>query len=211
VAKEKIQHLLDAADNKTYAEAAGIELADEPAPLYQLLMLTVLLSHRIDADIAVDAARELISAGATTAQRMIDLSWQERVDAVGRAHFKRYDESTATRLGDSAQELIDRYGGDLRELARAAGEDRGQAAELLQEFAGVGPLGAEIFLREAQTVWSWVRPYLGARAARTAKDIGVPHTARGLANALGDDDLAHISAALIRYATDSDVRHRMTG
>ena len=210
MANEKIQQLLDVAGNQTYAQSAGIDLADEPAPLYQLLMLTVLLSHRIDADIAVDAARELIAAGGTTARHMVELSWQQRVDAVGRAHYKRYDESTATRLGESAQELIDRYDGDLRRLADAADRDRARANALLQEFTGIGPLGADIFLREVQTVWTWLQPYLGERAAETAEQIGIPHTEQGLAHATGVDDLSHVSAALIRYATDSAVRDRMT-
>jgi endonuclease III len=209
MARDTIDRLVAAAGDQTYAEAAGIELSDEPAPLWQLLMLTVLLSHRIDSGIAVNAARELIAAGATTARRAVELSWQDRVDAVGRAHFKRYDESTATRLGDCAQQVIDRYDGDLRGLADAAGGDRGRAADLLQDFPGVGPLGADIFLREAQTVWSWLRPYLGRRAGEAAAELGIPHTERGLADATGDDDLARVTAALIRYATDRDVRRQL--
>jgi hypothetical protein len=43
----------------TYAHHAGITLRDTPAPLYQLLVLTTLLSVRVQADLAVDAAREL--------------------------------------------------------------------------------------------------------------------------------------------------------
>ena len=210
MANDRVDQLLAAAGGQTYAEAAGIELADEPAPLYQLLMLTVLLSHRIGTDIAVDAARELIEAGATTARHMTELTWQQRVDAEGRAHFKRYDESTATRLGQSAQQLIDRYDGDLRRLAEAAGRNRARASALLQEFTGVGPVGADIFLREVQAVWTWLRPYLGERAGQTATELGIPDTERGLAEAIGDDDLAHVTAALIRYSTDREVRERMT-
>lgn len=37
----------------TFAEDAGIALADEPAPLFQLLVLAELLSARIGAGIAV--------------------------------------------------------------------------------------------------------------------------------------------------------------
>jgi hypothetical protein len=33
-----------------------------------------------------------------------------------RAHYRRYDESTATALGEGAQLLIDRWHGDLRRL-----------------------------------------------------------------------------------------------
>ena len=93
-------------------------------------------------------------------------------------------------------------------MAEAAGADRDRAGELLQEFTGIGPLGADIFRREAQAVWPWLRPYLGERAAQTAQDLGVPHTERGLATAVGDNDLSAVSAALIRYATDASVRAR---
>jgi hypothetical protein len=40
---------------RTYAQEAGIRLADQPAPLYQLLVLATLISARISADIAAAA------------------------------------------------------------------------------------------------------------------------------------------------------------
>jgi len=109
------RRLLDEA-GRTYADEAGIRLTDQPAPLYRLLVLSVLLSTRIKADIAVAAARELADAGMGTPKAMLEASWQDRVDALGRAHYKRYDESTATALGDGALLLLDEYAGDLRKL-----------------------------------------------------------------------------------------------
>ena len=41
----------------TFAEDAGIQLADEPAPLFQLLVLCMLQAKPIRATVAVDAAR----------------------------------------------------------------------------------------------------------------------------------------------------------
>ena len=63
-------------------------------PLFQLLVLTILLSVRIRADIAVDAARELFRAGWRTPKAMSESTWKQRVEALGRAHYVRYDEST---------------------------------------------------------------------------------------------------------------------
>jgi endonuclease III len=74
---------------RTYAEDAGIRLADKPAPLYQLLVLATLLSARISSDIATTATRELFAAGYTTPKAMQEASWQQRVDALGRAHYRR--------------------------------------------------------------------------------------------------------------------------
>src|SRR5919106_1640740 len=100
----------------TYAEQAGIRLRDAPAPLYQLLVLSVLLSARISADIAAAAAQELFKAGFRTPKAMRDATWQQRVDALGRGHYRRYDERTSTMLGNGAELVIDRWNGDLRRL-----------------------------------------------------------------------------------------------
>ena len=47
---------------------------------------------------------------------MSEAGWQDRVDALGRAHYRRYDERTATMLGDGADLLSGRWHGDLRKL-----------------------------------------------------------------------------------------------
>ena len=101
-----VQALLDRF-GRTYAEQAGIRLADKPSPLYQLLVLATLLSARISADIAVAAAKELFAAGYRTPQRMRQATWQDRVDALGRGHYRRYDELTSTILGEAAELLLD--------------------------------------------------------------------------------------------------------
>src|SRR5918999_1443479 len=97
---------------QTYAEEAGIKLKDQPASLFQLLVLANLLSARINASIAVAAARELFAAGGRTPAGMGKLSWQDRADALGRDRYVRYDQSTSTRLGTVAQRVTDDYGGD---------------------------------------------------------------------------------------------------
>ena len=119
---------------RTYAEDAGIRLTARPGPLYQLLVLTSLLGKRISADVAVAAARELFQAGLKTPQSMLDASWQERVDALGRGHYRRYDESTSRLLAEAAKHCLERWGGDLRRLRREANGDRRRLNELLTEF-----------------------------------------------------------------------------
>lgn len=184
----------------TYADEAGTALADEPAALFQLLVLAELLSARIGADIAVAAATELRQAGFTSPEAMLAASWQDRVDALGRGHYRRYDERTATQLGELAELVRDTYGGDLRKLAEAADGDVDRAAGLLQEVKGIGPTGAAVFLREVQAVWPWVRPYLDDRALAGAERAGLPAETRELAGLVTGDDLARFAAALVRVA-----------
>ncbi|MFI7703365.1 endonuclease [Nonomuraea sp. NPDC049480] len=186
---------------RTFAGEAGIKLSDQPKPLYQLLVLATLLSARISADVAVSAAKELFKAGYGTPKGMLEASWQDRVDALGRGHYRRYDERTATMLGNGAELLTDRWKGDLRRLRdEAKGEDR-RIASLLMEFPGIGPTGADIFLREVQAVWPQVAPHLDQRVLDGAGKLGLPRQARPLAAlAHSNDELARLSAALVRVS-----------
>jgi endonuclease III len=199
--QERMVKLLLDRYGSRYAEEAGIQLGDTPGPLYQLLVLATLLSARISAGLAVRAARELFAAGYRTPAAMAAASWQDRVDALGRGGYRRYDESTATRLGNAADLLIRRWRGDLRGLRRAAGEPHGDAAALLMEFPGIGPAGASIFLREVQDVWPELSPYADGLMARGARRLGLPDDHRSLSGLLAaSGEPATLAAALVRVA-----------
>ncbi|MFB4317916.1 endonuclease [Actinomadura sp. 21ATH] len=187
---------------RTYAEEAGIPLKDQPAALWKLLVLANLMSARITAGIALAAARELFEAGGGTPRGMGRLSWQDRVGALGRGHYVRYDESTATRLGEMAELVQDKYGGDLRRLPVTAERDVGRAGDLLREFKGIGPTGVDIFCREAQAVWPWLRPYFDDQARKGADRLGLPTDPEKLAAEVPGKELGRFAAALVRAARD---------
>lgn len=187
---------------RTYAEQAGITLRDKPSPLYQLLVLTTLSSARISADIAAESARELFARGWRTPQRMRAATWQERVDALGRGGYRRYDESTADYLDASARVLIEDHRGDLRRL-RPGGEEAGTVEDLrtaVQRFPRIGPTGADVFCREVQAVWPQVRPFFDQRALEAADGLGYPTDPGRLAGLVAADDVARLSAALVRWS-----------
>lgn len=192
----------------TFAEEAGITLKDTPAPLYQLLVLATLLSTRIKADIAVAAARELFEAGWTTPEHLRESTWQQRVDALGRAHYRRYDEGTATRLGEGADLLLDRWHGDLRRLRDEAGDTAG-VLRALQEFPGIGPTGAAIFCREVQGVWPMLAPFADRRVADGAKKLGLPTDEQELAALVSAEDLPALVAACVRVALDDGLAEQV--
>lgn len=206
--RETVRTLLDEA-GRTYAAEAGIKLADKPAPLYRLLVLATLLSTRISADIAVAAARELTAAGMGTPKGMLEASWQDRVDALGRAHYKRYDEQTATALGDGARLLLEEYGVDLRKLRSKADGSARRIGELLTGFPRLGPVGASIFIREAQAVWPELRPALDRKVLDGARRIGLPDRADDLAKLAPRGDVTTLAAALVRVALDKKLAERV--
>jgi endonuclease III len=202
-----VQRLLTAAGT-TYAQEAGIRLKDKPMPLFQLLTLCMLASKPIDASIAVRAARELFTAGLRTPKAVLEADRSTMIAAFGRAHYVRYDESSATRLADIARTVRDDYSGDLRELAARSGHDIEAAKRLLTHFKGIGDTGAEIFLREVQDIWTWVRPHFDERAISAARDVGLP-TGVGKLGALSPRSNAEIAAALVRVSLDEGLRDKV--
>jgi hypothetical protein len=207
--REQVRSLLDE-HGTTYAEVAGITLRDKPAPLYQLLVLSTLSATRISADTAARAARELFAAGYLTPQKMRDATWQQRVDALGRGGYRRYDESTATQLEKAATFLVDTYRGDLRGI-RHAGDDVQRLQDRLVDFPRLGPTGAGIFCREVQDVWPEVRPFFDERAMRTARRLALPSDPHELANLAPDGEVARLAAALVRADLASKQPRRNTG
>jgi hypothetical protein len=194
----------------TYAEQAGIRLADKPSPLYQLLVLAVLLSTRINSDLAVAAARELFAVGCRTPSGMLAASWQDRVDALGRAHYVRYDESTATALGQGAELIQDQYRGDLRRLRQQADGDVAELERRLRQVPRLGPTGAAIFCREAQAVWPELRPYLDQRTVAGAGQVGLPTDPTQLARHVRPEELARLAAALVRVSRDRKLAEQLS-
>lgn len=196
----RVRELLDDC-GQTYAEEAGIKLADRPQPLYQLHVLATLLSARISADIAVAAARELFAAGYRSPDAMAGASWQDRVDALGRGHYKRYDERTATMLGEAAERLAEDYRGDLRRLRDEADGEAAGIARRLTRFPGIGPAGASIFLREVQETWPSVAPYVDDKMIAGARKAGLPAGRDEVAGLLAETrHPAALAAALVRVS-----------
>jgi endonuclease III len=192
----------------TYAEEAGIRLKDKPMPMFQLLVLCMLASKPIDAAIAMQAARELFRAGLRTPQAVLDAERATMIRAFGRAHYVRYDESSATRMVDIAAMARDEYGGDLRRLADRSERDVKAAARLLQRFKGIGATGADIYLREVQDIWTWVRPYFDDRAVKAARDLGLPGDP-GRLSELAPRGNARLAAALVRVSLDENLRDKV--
>jgi hypothetical protein len=199
-----LQVLLDL-HGKTYAEEIGIAVEkNTPAVLFQTLCAALLFSARIRAGVAVAAARALIEQGWTTPEKMAGSSWEERVRTLNQSGYARYDERTASMLGETAELALEKYAGDLRNLRQQAERDPGRERKLLKEFKGIGDVGVSIFFREVQAAWEELFPYLDERSAETAKGLGLPGEAEGLLKLAGAEDYPRLVAALIRMRLEGD-------
>jgi endonuclease III len=210
MAKPQLVRRLLAVAGTTYADEARIKIGDKPMPLFQLLVLCMLASKPIDASIAVAAARELFKAGLRTPEAVLAAERRTMISAFGRAHYVRYDESSATRLTDMAQLVHDQYSDDLRDIAESSRHEVSGARRMLKKFKGIGDTGADIYLREVQDTWTWVRPYFDDRARSTAKKLGLPSDPDALGK-LSPRNNARLAAALVRVSLDDNLRHQVTG
>ncbi len=89
--------------------------------------------------------------GLVTPEAILGAGWDRLVEVLDRAHYVRYDFSTATKLLEVCRTLKERYGSLANLLGRAKGpRDLGRR---LQEFKGIGPVTARIFLRGMRGTW----------------------------------------------------------
>jgi len=200
-----IETLLDV-HGRTYASQTRIRLArNTPAPLFQLLCLSLLLSARISSDVAVRSCRALFAAGWTTPDALAHSTWPDRTRVLNEAGYARYDESTSRMLGRTADTLLRRYGGDLRLLRDAADHDPAEERRLLQGFTGIGAVGASIFSREVQLVWDEQYPYADARALGAAERLGLGADTATLQRLTdGVEQFTTLVAALVRCSLAGD-------
>lgn len=191
---------------RTFASEAGIRLPrNTPAPLFQLLCLSLLISARISADIAVAAARALFDAGWTTPNKMAAATWEARTKVLNQSGYARYDESTSRYLEATAELLLEQHGGDLREVRRAADGDAIELRSRLTEHKGVGNVGADVFIREVQRVWPEFAPFVDDRTLEIADGLGLPDTAHGLRSEVDDvEEFTRLVAALVRSGLAGD-------
>lgn len=182
----------------SYPEELGLKSLSKPEAEFQLLVMATLMSARISSSIAFDAAKAISAAGFTTAEAMCKASRDDRVAVLNRAGYARYQERTATMLGQISERLLQRYDGDLGRLRREAGRDAGREHELLQQFKGIGKVGANIFCREVQLAWPELYPFADNKVTRSAAELGLPADARELSGLVAKKDFPRLLDALVR-------------
>lgn len=143
-----------ATDKKRLGPAdLGLDLGKgTDAPAFRWLVACSLFGARISQDLAAQAYRELDKLGVLTPDKLADAEWQDLVDALVRGGYRRYDESTARELIELGKRVRDEYGGHLTRLRRDV-DDRKALAKAVQQFKGVGPTAADIFVREFGPLW----------------------------------------------------------
>ncbi|MFF5181386.1 hypothetical protein ACFY2Q_25440 [Micromonospora sp. NPDC000316] len=189
-----------------FAERYGFRVTNNPASLFQVLYLAVLLARRGDFRRAVDGARALRDEGWDSAARLARSLDADRVRVLRESGQRGDVDALADVLGDLARTVVDRYRGDLRRLRASAHHDPIRERRLLAELPGVDAQVVDLFLREAQALWREVAPVADRRALAAARRLGLGRSADDLAGlASGESErLAWLVGALARV----DLEHR---
>jgi endonuclease III len=203
ISPKSIAEILLKEHGTTFAEELDIPIErNNPSALFQLLCAALLFSARIRKSLAIQAVKALNNQGWNTPEKMLQATWSERTQCLNQAGYARYDERTSTMLGETSQLLMDQYDGDLRQLRDAAEHDPKREHQLLMEFKGIGQVGANIFLREVQTVWDEAFPFADDRILETARALRLPDHADSLCKLVGDENFPRLVAALVRVRLD---------
>ena len=157
-----------------YSEELGIDLSERSDPTYfRWFLASLLFGARISETIAKNTYRSFIKHGLTSPKRVLDAGWDFLVYPVMReGGYVRYDGRKSTQVLRDCERLIADYGGSLSRLHDEARDARDLEDRLLA-FYGIGPVTANIFLRELRPFWAKADPDPLPAVKRLAKGLSI--------------------------------------
>lgn len=164
--------------------------------LFELLCLSIMAGTGTGGWAPWAALAGLKEENLGTPERMAASPWKQKVHVLNDAGFVRSPERTALILTRTAEEVRDRYDGDLGNLREAAGRDPQKERELLRELKGMNDTRVDLFFREAQSGWSELNPFADEPVLRAAGRLGLCTDVDELADSVGRDRFPRLIAAL---------------
>lgn len=171
---EKRPTLAELEKSPLYSETLGIDLsAGTEAEIFRWFLASRLFGGRISETIATHTYQSFIRHGLTTPDKILAAGWDFLVNPVMReGGYVRYDESRSSQLLRNCERLLKEYDGKLSELHEQAA-DNADLEKRLEAFSGVGPVTANIFLRELRPWWKKADPEPLPAVYRTAEKLGI--------------------------------------
>jgi endonuclease III len=154
---------------RLYSEELGIDASKEP---FKWLLASMLFGARISTSIAKKTYEEYEKAGLTSPEKLTSTDMKTLIEIHGRGGYARYDGITAEYVTGVARKLLADYDGKIENLDRVS---RGSEdlEHRLEEFRGIGPVTANIFLRELRGVWKNADPQPTDIEILAAKNLGI--------------------------------------
>ncbi len=189
---------------RKYSDILGIRVGGgKDSELFKWFIASILLGKRIGETLALRAYRQLEADGLLSFSRMSNASWDGLVASLDAGGYVRYDFSTASTLQETMGLLGRKYRGSMNALHETAKDDADLEARLI-EFRGVGPVTANIFLRELRGAWRKADPQLGDLAEKAANELGIKDPkAFWKRNRVRGYDFVNFETALMRLGREA--------
>jgi hypothetical protein len=142
-----------------YSEELGISLRQRTdAAYFRWFLASLLFGARISETTAKNTYRVFVRRHLITPAKIVAAGWDFLVYPVMReGGYVRYDGRKSTQILRDCETLLSSYGGSLRRLHDTACDARDLGDRLLA-FYGIGPVTANIFLRELRPYWPKADP-----------------------------------------------------
>ncbi len=140
--------------SRLYSEELCIELKkNTDAELFKWFLASILFGARISETTSKRTYRTFEKYDLLKLSKILDAGWSFLVNPVMReGGYIRYDEKASTQILRNCETLIKEYGGSLKKLHKRAKNNEDLEIKLMN-FYGIGPITANIFLRELRPFW----------------------------------------------------------
>lgn len=119
--------------------------------LFKWFLACLLFGKPIQQQVAKRTFDEFVKEELVTPDAIISAGWDKLVEVLDRGHYVRYDFSTATKLLEICQKLKKDYQ-SVNHLLKSA-KNKNDLKQKLLDFKGIGPVTADIFLKETDPVF----------------------------------------------------------
>lgn len=142
-----------------YSQDLGIDLkSGTEQELFKWFLACLLFGKPIQQHVAERTYFEFEKAGIVSLDTILNAGWHKLVSVLDKGHYVRYDYSTASKLLSICKQIKKKYG-SLGNLMKES-EDMIDLKRRLEDFDGIGPVTARIFVRDVR---KYLRKGKGAR------------------------------------------------
>lgn len=157
-----------------FAKALGIRLVPDGEPeIFKWFLASFLYGARISETIATRTYRQFERGKVLRPEAIRSTGWDGLVRILDDGGYVRYDFSTATKLLALSADLLGQYSGKLTNVHAAADGPRDLEARLQDIGKGIGPVTADIFLRELRGIWPKAEPLPSDLVVLAARHLGL--------------------------------------
>lgn len=136
-----------------HPEDFGMDVLSSEDDLFRWFLLTYLLGKPIQSTVAVRTWQLFIDRKVDFPWAILDLSDRQLVGLLHQGGYTRYQHVMTHALKTCMQQLVRKYDGSLGMMIEQS-IDQDELSKRLQEFYGVGPKTAEIFMRDIEEIFA---------------------------------------------------------